>query len=171
MMISLHLVRNWSCPKDQGHFVPTNNETSWTPRVSECWYCSIMFYWWCGQTLINGGRDGSCSTLHMPFQLSIADGGSLSTLHMSLQLSTANGWWGVVLLHITHVTSTLNCWWGVGPPHHCICHFNSQLPIGAPPHCTCHFNSQLPMADGGVGWNPPHFTSSESHIIWRLVGG
>ena len=42
--------------------------------------------------------------------------------------------------------------------------FNSFLLTGGkgPPHWTCNFNSQMPT---GGRWYPPHFTSSQSHVI------
>ena len=43
-------------------------------------------------------------------------------------------------------------------------HFNFQLLVGGE-SSTLHMSFQLSTAKGG-GWYPPHFTSSESHIIW-----
>ena len=119
---------------------------------------------------------GGCSTLHMPVQLSTADGGGSSRFHIT---STLNYQWGGS--STLHITSTLNCWQGEGPPHctslqlsttnggrvfhsaHVISIFNCQWGLGILhiSHPVSHI-----IWDGVDGYYPPHFTSSQSHIAW-----
>ena len=78
-------------------------------------------------------------------------------------------------MSVIHFTSQLL----MGSPPHCTCHLNPQLPMGGRAlHIACHFNFQLLMGRGSstlhisfrlssanLRWFPPHFTSSDSHII------
>ena len=83
----------------------------------------------------------------------LVGGRSSSTLHMSLQLSTADGQWGggpSSMLHMSLQLSTASDQWEVGSSS------------------TSHMSLQFSTANGqwGMAWYPPHFTSSQSHIIW-----